>query len=215
MKALGRKGGVHGAIDLGASSARLMSGRLEDEKLVVEEVVRVPNGPVTLSDGIHWDLLYIYDKMLEGIAELSRRFPDEELSVGIDGWGVDYGLVDEDGRLMGPPFHYRDQRTTGLLDKAESLVGLSSIYEATGIQVMAYNTLYQLLAEKSSAAYRQASKLLLIPDLLAYMFTGKARLETTNASTTQLLALIHRKTSGGRLWGTEPSRMGRSCRRGV
>jgi rhamnulokinase len=88
---------------------------------------------------------------------------------------------------MGPPFHYRDQRTTGLLDKAESLVGLSSIYEATGIQVMAYNTLYQLLAEKSSAAYRQASKLLLIPDLLAYMFTGKARLETTNASTTQLL----------------------------
>jgi rhamnulokinase len=164
-----------------------MAGRLDSDRLVVKEMVRLPNSPVWLADGLHWDVLRIHQRMLEGIAELSRQVPGEPISVGIDGWGVDYGLLDADGRLLGPPFHYRDERTAGRIEEADRLVGLSRIYEATGIQFMPYNTLYQLLAERESAAYRAASSLLLIPDLLSYLFTGQGRLERTNASTTQLV----------------------------
>ena len=187
MSKLRRPDVVHAAIDLGASSARLMSGRLQGDELVVNEVARVPNGAVTLADGMHWDILRIYQGMLEGIAELSRQAPGEPMSVGIDGWGVDYGLLDADGRLSVPPFHYRDPRTADRMEEADRLVGLSRIYEATGIQFMPYNTIYQLLAERETAAYAAASQLLLVPDLLAYMFSGQRRLERTNASTTQLV----------------------------
>jgi rhamnulokinase len=179
--------GLHAAIDLGASSARLMAGRLDGDELVVKEMLRLPNGPVWLADGLHWDVLRIHQGMLEAIAELSRQAPGEPMSVGIDGWGVDYGLLDADGRLLGPPFHYRDERTAGRIEEADRLVGLSRIYDATGVQFMPYNTLYQLLAERESAAYRAASQLLLIPDLLSYLFTGQRRFERTNASTTQLV----------------------------
>ena len=178
---------VYAAIDLGASSVRVMAGRLVDEKLVVEEVVRLANRPAWLTGGLHWDLVAIYQGLLEGVAHLARQAPGEVVSVGIDGWGNDYGLLDADGRLMGPPFHYRDQRTRGRVEQADRLVGLLRIYEATGTQVMAFNTLYQLLAARESAAYQAAAQLLLVPDLIAYLLTGERRLERTNASTTQLV----------------------------
>lgn len=178
---------IYAAMDLGASSVRLMAGRLVDEKLLVEEVVRLPNRPTWLTGGLHWELAAIYQGLLEGLAHLERQAPGKVVSMGIDGWGNDYGLLDADGRLMGLPFHYRDHRTRGRIEQADRLVGLSRIYRATGIQVMAFNTLYQLLAERESAAYQAAAQLLLVPDLIAYLLTGERRVERTNASTTQLV----------------------------
>jgi rhamnulokinase len=182
---------LHTAIDLGASSARLFSGRLDpgrlgSGRLEVREVLRLPNGPVQLPDGIHWDLLGIHQGMLEGLARLYRE-AGGSLWVGIDSWGVDYGLIDAAGRLLGPPFHYRDDRTTGCLEEVDRLVGLDRLYEATGIQEMRLNTVFQLVAERESPAYAVASDLLMVPDLLAYLLTGERRFERTVASTTQLV----------------------------
>lgn len=164
-----------------------MAGRLFDEQLVVEEVARLPNKAVWVTGGLHWDLLGIYQAMLDALAKLARDTPGEPVSLGVDGWGNDYGLLDADGGLLGPPFHYRDQRTSGRVEQADRLVGLARIYQATGIQVMAFNTLYQLIAERESAANRAAAQLLLVPDLMAYLLTGERRFERTNASTTQLV----------------------------
>jgi len=177
---------LHTAIDLGASSARLFSGRLDADRLDVQEVLRLPNGPVQLPDGIHWDLLGIHQEMLEALGRLYRE-AGGSLWVGIDSWGVDYGLVDADGRLLGPPFHYRDDRTNGRLEELDRLVGLDRLYDATGIQEMRLNTVCQLVAEAESAAYSVASHILMVPDLLAYLLTGERRFERTVASTTQLV----------------------------
>jgi rhamnulokinase len=178
---------IHAAIDLGASSARLFAGRLEGGQLVTSEVARVRNGPVRLPDGWHWDVLRLHQGMLEGLAQLSRQVQGEPMWAGVDGWGVDYGLLDGAGRLLGLPFHYRDERTAGLLAKANEVIGPGAAYAATGVQDMEINTLFQLMAERDSAAYAAAQRLLLVPDLLAYFLTGEARLERTNASTTQLV----------------------------
>jgi rhamnulokinase len=177
--------GCHGAVDLGASSARLFAGRLDAGRLVVSGHRRVANTPVRLPDGLHWDLLGIYREMLGALAELSRQ--GGLASVGIDGWGVDYGLVDPEGRLLGPPYHYRDERTRGLGEKVSNILGPGALYRATGVQEMEINTVFQLLAEAGSAAYREARYLLMVPDLIGYFLTGEARFERTNASTTQLV----------------------------
>lgn len=178
---------LHAAIDLGASSARLFAGRLDGGRLVASEVTRLPNGPVRLPGGWHWDVLRIHQGMLEGLAQLSRQVDGEPMWAGIDGWGVDYGLLDTSGRLLGPPFHYRDDRTSGYLRLADQVVGRGRVYEATGIQEMEINTLFQLMAERKSTAYESAAQLLMVPDLLAYFLTGEGRFERTNASTTQLV----------------------------
>jgi len=182
---------LHTAIDLGASSARLFSGRVDagrlgSGRLEVREVLCLPNGPVQLPDGIHWDLLGIQHGMLEALGRLYRE-ASGSLWVGIDSWGVDYGLIDADGRLLGPPYHYRDDRTNGRLEEIDRLVGLDRLYEATGIQEMRLNTVCQLLAERENPAYSVASHLLMVPDLLAYLLTGQRRFERTVASTTQLV----------------------------
>ncbi len=187
MTGIPGSGALHAAIDLGASSARLFVGRIEDGRLLAKEVVRVPNGPVVLPDGLHWDVVRIHHEMLGGVARLSKESSASELSVGIDGWGVDYGLIAADGRLLGSPYHYRDARTESVVDEPESLVGRRRIYEATGIQDMPINTLLQLLAERKSDAYHIASRLLLIPDLFGFFLTGEEWCERTNASTTQLV----------------------------
>jgi rhamnulokinase len=178
---------LHAAIDLGASSARLFAGRLEAGRLLVSEVARHLNGPVQLPDGIHWDLLRLHQEMLEAVGRLYREVDDGRLWVGVDSWGVDYGLIDADGRLLGPPYHYRDERTEGRLEELDEVVGLGRIYDATGTQAMALNTVCQLLTERGTTAYTAASHMLMVPDLLAYLLTGRRRLERTVASTTQLV----------------------------
>ncbi|HTW08484.1 MAG TPA: rhamnulokinase family protein [Acidimicrobiales bacterium] len=178
---------VHAAIDLGASSARLFGGRLDGGRLITSEVARAPNAPVRLPDGWHWDILRLHQGMLEGLAVLSREVDAAPIWAGFDGWGVDYGLLDPGGRLLGSPFCYRDGRTAGLVGTAGARVGRGRIYEATGIQEMEINTVYQLMAEQAGTAYAVADKMLLLPDLLSFFLTGERRFELTNASTTQLV----------------------------
>jgi rhamnulokinase len=185
----GRPPELHAAVDLGASSGRVFGGRLEDEaggpRLAMREVARFPNTPVRLPDGLHWDLTGLFKGMLGGLATLSREVGEGGLWVGLDAWGVDYGLLDEAGRLLGLPFHYRDSRTEGKLAEAEGLLGRGRLYGATGVQAMEINTVFQLMAEKGQPGYEGASDLLLVPDLFTYFLTGERAFEATNASTTQ------------------------------
>jgi rhamnulokinase len=178
---------VHAAIDLGASSARLFAGRIDGDRLSASEVTRLANVPVRWPDGWHWDVARIHQGMLEGLAQLSRQVDGEPIWAGIDGWGVDYGLLDPSGHLLGLPYHYRDDRTSGYPRLLDEAVGRARVYEATGIQELELNTIFQLMSERNSTAYAGAAQLLMVPDLLAYFLTGEGRFERTNASTTQLV----------------------------
>jgi rhamnulokinase len=161
------------AIDLGASSGRVVCGRFDGSAVALEECHRFVNRPVRLPDGLRWNLLHLF---AEAVGALRGR----SLSgVGVDTWGVDYALLDERGRVLGLPFHYRDERTEGIA-RVEG-------YDVTGIQDMPINTVYQLLAEQGSPALRAAHSIALVPDLLAYWLSGELANERTNASTTALL----------------------------
>jgi rhamnulokinase len=160
----------YAAIDLGASSGRVVIGRLADGVMSLEERHRFPNRPVRLPDGLHWNLLHLFTEALEALR--GRSFD----GVGVDTWGVDYALLDSRNRVLGLPFHYRDERTEG----ASGIGG----YEITGIQDMPINTVYQLLADER---VHDAHAIALVPDLLAYWLSGELANERTNASTTGLL----------------------------
>lgn len=158
------------AFDIGASSGRAIIGEYDGEKIHMYEIHRFPNEPVTLCGHTHWDILRLFHEMKRSIA-----LAGDIDSIGIDTWGVDFGLIDKDGELISNPYHYRDIRNNGAVKL--------DIYRETGIQYMQFNTVYQLQKTDFSKAY----KLLLIPDLLAYFLTGEMRMEYTNASTTNLL----------------------------
>ena len=161
------------AIDFGASSGRVVCGRFDGAVMTLEACHRFANRPVRLPDGLRWNLMHLFT---EAVGALRGRNLD---GIGVDTWGVDYALLDEHGRVLGLPFHYRDTRTEG----ASGVAG----YDVTGIQDMPINTVYQLLAEKDSAALREAHSIALVPDLLAYWLSGELANEVTNASTTALL----------------------------
>ncbi|OLE28030.1 MAG: rhamnulokinase [Actinobacteria bacterium 13_1_20CM_3_71_11] len=166
----------YAAVDLGASSGRVMVGRVGPDTLELREAYRFANRPVRLPDGLHWDITGLYREVLTGL-----RQAGEVVSAGIDSWGVDYGLLDTSGALLGLPYHYRDSRTTDL----RAPVPAADLYAATGIQHLPFNTLYQLLAEPPHRL-AAARTLLMIPDLLGYWLTGRIGAEHTNASTTAL-----------------------------
>ncbi|WP_371600590.1 rhamnulokinase family protein [Streptomyces sp. NBC_00564] len=170
------------AVDLGASSGRVMVGRVGPDSLDLTEAHRFRNRPVRVPEGLRWDILALYAGVLDGL-----RAAGQVDSVGIDSWAVDYGLLDADGALLGNPVHYRDARTEGIAEKVWASVPTADLYAATGLQYAPFNTLYQLTAARSSAQLASAERLLLIPDLLAYWLTGEAGTELTNASTTQLI----------------------------
>jgi rhamnulokinase len=174
------------ALDLGAESGRAVLGEFDGERLVCTEVHRFANQPVQLPGALHWDILRIFAEIQTGISKAQQQ-GDGLASVGVDGWGVDFGLLDARGDLLANPVHYRDPRTDGMVDLAERLVGRERIFESTGIQFLQINTLYQLLAlrESSSPVLDAAKTLLTIPDLLAYWLSGTAACEFTNATTTQ------------------------------
>ena len=175
------------AVDLGAESGRVVLGRFDGERVSLEEVRRFPNTPVGLPDGLHWDVLRIFGEVKEGLAEAVGR--EEIEGVGVDSWGVDFGLLDRDGALLSNPYHHRDPRTEGTIEEAFGLVPKEEIYGSTGIQILPINTLYQLLAMRTSPLLGAAETLLLIPDLIGYWLTGEKACEYTNATTTQLLDL--------------------------
>jgi rhamnulokinase len=172
------------AVDLGASSGRVMVGRVGTQRLELEDVHRFPNGPVKLAGTLHWDIVRIYAEMLAGLRAATRTA--DFAGVGIDSWAVDYGLLDGSGALLGNPVHYRDSRTAGMLERVVAQVPEAELYSTTGLQQLPFNTLYQLVSALSTTALNTAETLLLIPDLLAYWLTGQMGAEATNASTTQL-----------------------------
>ncbi len=165
------------AVDLGASSGRVMAGRVSDAGVALREVHRFGNEPVSAGGTLYWDILRLLASVRHGLALAAREFP--LASAGIDSWGVDYGLLDETGALLGNPVHYRDARTDGI----RVPVPAAELYAVTGIQHLPFNTIYQLAA---TPLLRHARTMLLIPDLLAYWLTGQAGAEITNASTTSL-----------------------------
>ncbi|MEU6410335.1 rhamnulokinase family protein [Microbispora sp. NPDC046933] len=172
---------VHAAVDLGASSGRVMTVRVDGGRAHLTEVHRFANRPVRVNGTLHWDVLALYQGVLDGL-----RAAGPVDSVGIDSWAVDYGLLDGDGRLLGNPVHYRDDRTAGIMQAVSARVGDAALYQVSGLQFLPFNTVYQLLAEP---ALDRAHTMLLIPDLLAYWLTGAVGAvgaEATNASTTGL-----------------------------
>jgi rhamnulokinase len=174
---------VYAAVDLGAESGRVITGRLADGRVALEQVHRFPNRAVETASGLHWDLPALFNEVLSG---LGRAAADTQLAgVGVDTWGADYALLDGRGELLGTPFHYRDGRTDGMVARAHARVGRSELYAATGIQTMPINTIFQLLAD--GPALEGADRIALIPDLFNLWLTGELANEATVASTTGLL----------------------------
>jgi rhamnulokinase len=175
------------AIDLGAESGRALLGSLSGGKLSVEELHRFPNTPVRVPGALYWDTLRLWYEIQQGIAVASRERKLTLDGIGIDTWGVDYGLLGADGLLIDSPRHYRDARTNGVMERLFEVVPRDQVFGYTGIQFMQLNTLYQLYAMRlgGSPALGAAARLLNIPDLFNYWLTGVAKSETTIASTTQ------------------------------
>ena len=174
------------AIDLGAESGRAILGSLDGNRLGLEEIHRFPNGPASIRGHLHWDVLRIWSEILHGL-RLAARAPGGLASLGVDTWGVDFGLVDAAGNLIGNPYHYRDKRTDGMLETAFARLPRQEIYRQTGIQFMQINTLYQLLSMRleNSPELECAAALLTIPDLFNFWLTGRKASEFTIATTTQ------------------------------
>ncbi len=179
------------AVDLGASSGRVMVGQVTEGVVDLQEVNRFGNHPVRVNGTLQWDILSLYRGLLDGLV-VAGRHPGGLVGVGIDTWAVDYGLLDADGALLGNPVHYRDARTDGVAAKVIADAGADRLYATTGLQTQPFNTLFQLAAARGSAQLAAARRLLLIPDLLAYWLTGVQGAELTNASTTQLLDVRQR-----------------------
>jgi rhamnulokinase len=178
------------AVDLGASSGRVMVGEVGPGRLALTEVARFANGPVRLGATLHWDVLALYRGILDGL-----RAAGPVDAVGIDSWAVDHGLLDATGALLGNPVHYRDARTDGVPERLHATLPAERLYATTGVQVLPINTIYQLAAAAGTPQLAAASDLLLIPDLFAYWLTGVRRAEVTNASTTGLLDVAARSWS--------------------
>ncbi|MBA2633348.1 MAG: rhamnulokinase [Chloroflexi bacterium] len=177
--------GTVAAVDLGASSGRVITARVGPGTLSLEEVHRFSNTPVELPDGLHWDILGIFREVIEGLRRAGRTAP-ELMSVGIDSWAIDYGLLDADGRLLGNPYTYRDGRSARGVEEVHALVSPERLYARTGLQFLPFNTIYQLAAARGTAELDAARTILLIPDLIGYWLSGQRVAEVTNASTTGL-----------------------------
>ena len=178
------------AIDLGASSGRVIIGRLNQGRLETREVHRFANESVHLPTAsgasLCWNITGLFAEICKGLTAAVRQTGTLE-AIGIDTWGVDYGLLDADGVLAAPVVHYRDRRTHGVPARLADVIDAQRLYELNGTQVKDFNTVYQLVASIDSVAVQRATSLLLVPDLLGYWLTGERSAEVTNASTTGLL----------------------------
>ncbi len=174
------------AVDLGASSGRHVIGRFDGKRITLEEVYRFENGPVDVAGSLHWDLLGLWSHVRNGLRAAAQKEPGIA-SLGVDTWGVDFGLLGRGDVLLGNPYHYRDARTVGMMAKACAIVSREEIFRHTGLQFMELNTLYQLLAMKlgRSPLLEVAETLLFVPDLFHWLLTGVKCNEVTEASTSQ------------------------------
>ena len=187
------------AVDMGASSGRHVVGRFDGRQITLEEVYRFENGPVDVAGSLHWDLLGQWSNVLAGLRAAGARVDDRIASVGVDTWGVDFGLLGKNDVLLGNPYHYRDPRTDGIMDQAMSVVPREEIFSHSGLQFMQFNTLFQLFAMRRSGSplLEAARTFLMMPDLFHWLLTGRKCNEFTNATTTQ----FYNSVKGG--WATE------------
>ena len=176
------------AFDFGASSGRAMLAKFDGEKITLEEKHRFSNDPVTVNGGMYWDVLRLFHEIKQGILKCANSGDRDIDCIGIDTWGVDYGLLDKNDELLGNPHHYRDTRTNGLIEKACEVVSKEEIYQKTGIAFNWFNTIFQLYSEKlsGSTALKEAKTLLFMPDLFNFFLTGVKKTEYTIASTAQM-----------------------------
>ena len=176
------------AFDLGASSGRAVVGQLDDERLTITDTHRFPNDPVFIHKRMYWDILRLFHEIKQGLLKTRLQGHQDIESVGIDTWGVDFGLLDANGELLGNPFHYRDRQTLGIMEEVCQLVSQEEIFQHTGLQFLPFNTLFQFYAmhKAHSPLLEKAERLLMIPELLRYFLTGEQHSEWTICSTTQM-----------------------------
>lgn len=179
---------VYLAVDLGAGSGRVLAGEFDGRRIELHEINRFENIPVQLPSGWHWNITGLYQNILEGLKLAAETYADVAVSIGVDTWGVDYGLFDKDGRLLGLPYQYRDNRTDGIMEKVFEKTSKEKIYNTTGIQFIFFNTLFQLYSElvQKNPALEQAEDLLFMPDIIGYWLTGQKTQERSIVSTSQL-----------------------------
>ena len=176
------------AFDIGATSGRSILGTLENGRLQIKELTRFPNQMLQIGDHFHWNIYSLFEHMKAGL--VAAKCEDVEISsIGIDTWGVDFALLAEDGTILGAPYAYRDPHTIGVPDKFFAIVPREKVYDLTGIQVMNFNSLYQLFALKqaNNSLLEATSEILFMPDALSYLLTGNKVVEYTIASTSQIL----------------------------
>ncbi|TQJ38282.1 rhamnulokinase [Arthrobacter sp. SLBN-112] len=181
--------GVFAAVDIGASSGRVMLGRVTGAGVSLETVHRFPNGVVELDGGLRWDFDALFAEVLAGLraaATVAAVQGETIASIGIDTWAVDYGLVDASGKLVAQPFSYRDDRSRAAIAPVHAKLDPARLYQTTGLQFLQFNTIYQLATER----HLDGVKALLIPDLIAFLLTRVRRTEATNASTTGLFDAV-------------------------
>ena len=183
------------AVDLGAASGRVMTAEVGPDHLELTEVRRFPNRPVRVAGTLHWDILGLYGNILDGLRAAGAAGAGPIASIGVDSWGVDFGLLDRAGALVGNPVHYRDGRTDGVMESVVAEIGADALYDISGVQFLPFNTVYQLIA--AGRAPDRAETMLLVPDLIAYWLTGSVGAELTNASTTGLLDVRTRRWAYG------------------
>ena len=184
------------AIDLGASSGRLILVHLSGRRITLKEIHRFPNGGVAVGERFYTDILYIFGEIIKGLRKLRNELAEIE-SFAIDSWGVDFGLLDRCGELVTNPYHYRDNQAQGIMADEREYYGESGLYLKTGVHNMWYNTIYQIsgIMKRNPRIFQSADKLLMIADLLGYMLTGEMKLEYTGISTTQMFDLRKREFS--------------------
>jgi len=176
------------AFDFGASNGRAILGKFDGQKLNMEEIHRFSNDPVHIPDGLHWDILRLFHEIKQGTLKCANSGNADLSSVGIDTWGVDFGLLDKNDELIGNPYHYRDSRTSGMIEEACKKISKKTIFSITGSQFQPFNTIYQLLSmvTKRSPMLDIAEDMLLLPDLFDFFLCGENASEFTMATTTQL-----------------------------
>lgn len=184
-----KNGNYYIAIDLGAESGRIIVGIFDGSKISTEEIHRFPTKQFVKNGTVYWDIEFIFTEIVNGLIKAAAKGYDEPRGIGVDSWGVDFGLLDKYGKLLENPVAYRDKRTEGIPEKVFNLISQKEIYEITGIQLLQFNTIYQLysLVLKRTELLKKAKTFLMIPDLINYFLTGDIFNEYTNATTTSLL----------------------------
>ncbi|NOS69838.1 MAG: rhamnulokinase [Verrucomicrobia bacterium] len=188
---------VYLAVDLGAESGRVMAGIWNGRKLRLEEINRFPNGAVALGESIRWDVLRLWAEIQNGLTLAGKKFGKQVVSVGADTWGVDFVMLNKQDEIIGQPYHYRDARTNGALERTFKKVPRAEIFAQSGIQFMQFNSLYQLLAwkEHSPAILDAADTMLFMPDFLHWAMCGAKKVEFTIATTSQFVHPLKRNWS--------------------